>query len=179
MKFTRKAVRFVLIAACVAVAAAGCATTKGSYSMATPPPEAQLAKYSEICIEVDCIQGVPLAPADIERIKHLVVKNIPEECPNRFTAVNPAEPGANTLRADVHITRYDEGNAFARWMLAGLGQMHINADVRMTDYASGSPLYSAEVNKTFAWGGMYGAFTQIKDIEDGFARAVAASLAGK
>ena len=32
---------------------------------------------------------------------------------------------------DVTITRYDKGNVFARVMLVGLGQIHIDATVRL------------------------------------------------
>jgi hypothetical protein len=64
-------------------------------------------------------------------------------------------------------------------MLAGLGQMHINADVTMSDSTTKSNIAQYEVSKTFAWGGLYGGFTDIKVVEDGFAKAVAASILGR
>jgi hypothetical protein len=64
-------------------------------------------------------------------------------------------------------------------MLAGLGQMHIDADVVLTEPSTKEQLAKYDVTKTFAWGGMYGGFTGIKDVEDGFAKAVASAIAGK
>jgi len=159
--------------------ATGCASTRGSVQMASPANEVQLARYSEIAVNVSCMSGVSLSSGDVERIDALILKHIPSECSGQFKAVNPANPGPSTLKADVLITKYDEGNAFARAMLAGLGQMHIDATVTLTDYTFGDQIAKSDVSKTFAWGGMYGGFTQIKDIEDGFATAVASSFSGK
>jgi hypothetical protein len=77
------------------------------------------------------------------------------------------------------IKRYDEGDSFARAMLAGLGQMHIDADLCVSEYASKETLGTCEITKTFGWGGIYGAATRIEDIEDGFAQAVADFILGK
>ena len=77
------------------------------------------------------------------------------------------------------IRKYEEGNAFARAMLAGLGKMHIDADVMLTDPVSNEQMAVYDVTKGFAWGGIYGAATGIRDIEDGFAKAVAAAIGGK
>jgi len=83
------------------------------------------------------------------------------------------------MQALVYIKRYDEGNAFARVMLAGLGQMHIDATVTLKDMETKEQLAKYDVNKTFAWGGIYGGVTRITDLEDGFGKAVAASMSGK
>ena len=64
-------------------------------------------------------------------------------------------------------------------MLAGLGQMHIDADVVLRDPRSGTTFATYDVDKTFAWGGIYGASTSITDIEDGFAQSVAAAISGR
>ena len=84
-----------------------------------------------------------------------------------------------TLHAAVNITRYDEGNSFARAMLAGLGQMHIDATVTLSDYQTKEEFAKYEVTETFAWGGLYGGFTDIRTVEEGFAKTVAASVSGK
>ncbi len=62
------------------------------------------------------------------------------------------------------MTRYDKGSAFARFMLAGLGQIHVDATVSLRDPARDVSLGEYEVNKTFAWGGIYGASTTIEDV---------------
>src|SRR5262249_56796423 len=83
-----------------------------------------------------------------------------------------------TLRASVTVTNYDKGNTFARFMLAGLGQIHIDAQVTLRDQDT-DELGRFQVNKTFAWGGIYGAITRVEDVEDGFAGAVAHLLLSK
>lgn len=165
---------------CVGFLLSGCASTKGSYNaVMTPKGEEQLAKYSNLQIEVNCRDDVSLTSADKERIQKLIVKNLATECPGRFKSVESQTPLPDTMHATVMIKKYDEGNAFARAMLAGLGQMHIEADVILSDPVTQEQLAKYDVTKTFAWGGMYGGFTGIKDIEDGFAKAVASAIAGK
>jgi hypothetical protein len=83
------------------------------------------------------------------------------------------------LQAVVVIKRYEAGNAFMRAMLVGLGQIHIDADVNLTNRETKESIATYEVTKTFAWGGAYGGFTDVKDVEGGFAKAVAASILGK
>lgn len=144
-----------------------------------PSNDALLAKYSDVAVEVSCAQVVALSQPDIDRIRNLIVKNIPTECPNRFKSINPATPDANTLKAGVNITKYDEGNTYARAMLFGLAQMHIDAAVVLSDYTTGEKISAAMVNKTFDWGGYYRGNTLIKDLENGFAKAVATSIGGK
>src|SRR5690606_42084082 len=63
------------------------------------------------------------------------------------------------------------GNAFARAMLAGLGQIEIEADVFLID-AAGKTVAQYEVSKNFAFGGIYGASTSIEDVEVGFVKSV-------
>jgi hypothetical protein len=158
----------------------GCASTKGSYTLASSPKfEEQAAKYSNLKVDLNSNSNVSLGSGDKERILNLIVKNVPAECPNRFRNVNASDTDQQTLYAVVNITRYDEGNAFARAMLAGLGQMHIDATVTLSDYQTKEELSKYEVTKTFAWGGLYGGFTDIKSVEEGFAKAVAASFSGK
>jgi hypothetical protein len=139
----------------------------------------KLAGYSDVNITLSAAKGTPLTQNDLDRIKLLVEKNVPLECPGRFKTVDCDEPGEATMSAVVEITKYDERNAFARYMLAGLGQMHIQATVTLSDYKSGELIARSDVSKTFAWGGLYGAFTKIQEIEDGFAKAVAASFLEK
>lgn len=179
-RITRHRTWYCCLMLIVAALAGGCASTKGSYSALSPPKaEEQTAKYSSLKVDLNCSGEVSLGSSDKVRILDLIIKSIPDECPNRFRKVNASEPDQQTLHALVNITRYDEGNAFARFMLAGLGQMHIDAVVTLSDYQTNQEVATYEVTKTFAWGGIYGAGKSIKDIEDGFAKAVAASIGGK
>ena len=156
----------------------GCASTKGSYAPITPIKEGtDFSKYSTLFLEVKSKTGVSIFITDRDRILGQIIAALRKDYPARFTEINHATPGATTLYAIVNITRYDKGNAFARSMLAGLGAMHINADVALSDYESKETLGTFECKKTFAWGGAYGGSTTIEQIEEGFAKAVAASIA--
>jgi len=89
----------------------------------------------------------------------------------------PCQGQQRDLVLNTKITNYDEGNAFARAMLAGLGQIHIDGDFTLA-MASKQDETLAEftLNKTFAWGGMYGASTRIEDVEPAFAEGVADAI---
>ena len=157
----------------------GCATSRGSYSQVSPPKDtAQLNKFTDLIVKVDSRPEISLTSNDKDRISNLIVNDIKTEYPNRFKSLNPAKPGADNLYALVVIKNYEQGNAFARLMLAGLGQIHIDADVFLSNGGTKENIAQYEVNKTFAWGGIYGGITRISDIEDGFAQAVAASIVG-
>ncbi len=173
-------IRLFLVFAGLLVLSTGCATSQGSYRLTSQPPgESTLAKYSDLCVEVSCSKETSLSSTDMDRIKSLILKNVPAECTNKFRCVEQPVDGSNTILAKVNITKYDEGNAMARFMLAGLGQMHIDADVILADYTTHDELFRTDVKKTFAWGGLYGGSTQVTDIEEGFAKSVAASFIPK
>ena len=61
-------------------------------------------------------------------------------------------------------------------MLAGIGRIHV--DAKVTVYALPNRKKKAEfdIDKTFAWGGIYGAVTSIEDVEQGFADGVAEAV---
>jgi Domain of unknown function (DUF4410) len=164
------------------VLVSGCAGTKGSISTISAPTEAiKLANYNELVVHVSMKDGATEQPKLIgeeaaERIKHHIVSGVKQEAAGRFREVNLPNPGAGSLTAMVVITNYDEGNAFARFMLAGLGQMHIDGEVMLSDFSSKVMLAKYEVSKTFAWGGVYGASKGITDIEKPFAEAVVEAI---
>src|SRR6266852_4328343 len=114
----------------IALFVAGCAGTGGTHKLVTPPiSKEQAAQFSDLVVEVESKPEISLTPTDKERILNFILKSIKEEETNRFKTINSTTPIPSTLHASVTIKRYDEGNAFARFMLAGLGQMHIDADV--------------------------------------------------
>jgi len=163
--------------------ASGCASTSGSHKLVTGPlNQSQSSQFTDLAIKVQAAANLPtdlLTPTETERMTKRIANNISKESPSRFNHINSSTPSPNTLQASVVVKRYDEGSAFARAMLAGLGQMHIDADVILADTSSNTPLAKYEVSKTFGWGGIYGAVTSIKDVEEGFCKAVADSILGK
>ena len=77
------------------------------------------------------------------------------------------------------FTQYDRGNAFARFMIAGAGQIRIDADVMIVDAGNGQLVAQYQVSKQFAFGGVLGASTRIEDVEEGFTKSVAEILRDK
>jgi hypothetical protein len=63
-----------------------------------------------------------------------------------------------------------------RFLLASLGAAHIDGMLRLE--SDGATLAEYDVNKTFAWGGVYGAATEMSEIEQGFAERAAALIVG-
>jgi hypothetical protein len=78
----------------------------------------------------------------------------------------------------INYTTYDEGNRFARFMLAGLGGIKIHSDVVVKTATSDDAISRAEVGKTFRWGGIYGGITDMTEVEKWFAEEIAKTFAG-
>ena len=121
-------------------------------------------------------QGVVMTPSDIDRITEQVRAEIAGKFPNALAA---ATVGTTKARVKIVFTQYDEGNAFARFMLAGLGQIRIDGDVLLLAADSDIVLAQYQVSKQFAFGGLYGGTTTIRDVEKGFAKSVAEVLNDK
>lgn len=172
--------QFFIMIALVSSLLSGCASTGGSHQLLSAPmSNAQAAKFSDLLVTVQAEKGVNLSQADTDRMTKLIVEEIKSDTSNRFKTINSASPSPTTLQASVAIKQYDEGSAFARFMLVGLGQIHIDADVALADSLSKEKFAQYEVTKTFAWGGAVGAFTKIQDVEVGFCKAVAESILRK
>ncbi len=98
------------------------ATTKASLKIAT--------------VNADAAAGVAMTDTARNRILDEVKAEIAAKHPNIWVTASPAAmPGSVNLK--IVFTRYDDGNAFARFMLAGLGQIHIDGDVIFTDASTG------------------------------------------
>ncbi|MBI3030497.1 MAG: DUF4410 domain-containing protein [Candidatus Rokubacteria bacterium] len=163
----------------VALVTGGCASSPGGIAPITQlKEEARLAAFSNLALEVSSPDDVPMTSTDRERLSNLIVTMIKTEAPGRFKEINPTTPNPSTLHVALTVTKYDKGNAFARFMLAGLGQIHIDGEVVLEDRERGEALGKYEVTKTFAWGGFYGGATRIEDVEEGFAGAIVALLLG-
>ena len=113
--------------------------------------------------------GVAMTPEDLSRMSALVTAEIKAHTP---LAMEPPPDGQATTMAIV-FTQYDEGTAAARFFLAGLGQIRIDADVSLLTPPGNTPVATYRVSKGFSFGGLYGGTTNIHDVEKGFARSVA------
>lgn len=158
----------------------GCASSGGSHELlSTTFNSNQISKYSDLKISVDSKADAHLSQSDKDRLTYQIIKDIKEDVPLRFQAINQAPQNSGTLLASVEIKRYDEGNAFARFIFYGLGQINIDADIMLFDLATKQKLAQYEITKTFAWHGFYGGLTDIKDVEIGFCKGVSDSITGK
>jgi len=152
----------------------GCAGSVSSPTLvgsASPGFELSAARIGEVSAEAG--PGVVMTPDELDRISHLVQTELAAAYPGRVSMPGtPPPPAAVNLR--LVFTEYDKRNAVARFMLAGLGQIRIAANVTLSDPATNRPVGEYQVSKQFAFGGLYGGFTGVDDVEDGFARSVVA-----
>lgn len=164
--------KFVAVA-CIALLA-GCAS---SIPKATPDGSVAAPYHIRVndrpTVSMESEGSVQIMPDEKEHLKGLVVLKL-----DKLRSFNPADGDPKDCMIVVDMTRFDKGNAFARAMLAGLGQIHLAANVTVTDPA-GTRLQAFKVEKTFAWGGIYGGTTRIDDVEPAFAEAIAAQLTGQ
>jgi hypothetical protein len=119
--------------------------------------------------------GVVIPQFQIERLVGLVKAEISRQSAQSMV---PASTDGTSQGAKIKIvlTEYDEGSAFARFMLIGLGQIKLAGDVIFVDGTTGQELGRYKVSKQFAFGGVYGATTRMEDVEEGFAKSVAQIL---
>ena len=158
-----------------ALLAAGCASTPPHAKFtAQSGTRAMMRSTDTSSIAVEAGKGVVMADFEKARVTERIKMKLAEK-----EALNPAAADPHSYQVDVTITRYEKGNAFARAMLAGLGQIHIDADVKVYAMPAHDSVEAFTVQKTFAWGGIYGSSTTMEDIEQTFAESVANALTGQ
>jgi hypothetical protein len=164
-----------LAASVVVLALAGCAST-------TPKPEyshqivaeARVASPDHAQVAIDAPDGVKMLPEEERRLAEKIKVKIDTR---KVTNLRGGE--ARSYEVYLHVTRYDRGNGFARFMLAGLGQIHIEGKIDVYQLPAHTLVGEFDLKKTFAWGGIYGATTSVEDIENTFADGVAAAVTGQ
>lgn len=150
----------------------GCATTSPGVKFAVPLPAEQRVDANDlVTVNVQPAQGVALIDQERQRLAQNIKMKI-----DQLKMENPSGQDARQYHLEILVTRYDKGNAFARAMLAGLGQIHIDARVTVYVMPQKARVADFTVNKTFAWGGIYGASQSIDDVEQGFAEGVAEAV---
>ena len=165
----------VLAVSLLALLLSACAHSAGSYDALAPhKPEANFSQYTNMHLEATNKTEVPMTAIDRERILNKIARKL--QVMNRYREVSPNASGPGTLYAKIEFTEYESGNAFLRFLLAGLGQIHIEGILTLEDRDKSVELGKYEVSKTFAWGGFYGMGTKIEEVEEGFAGAVSEVL---
>ncbi|HUN51315.1 MAG TPA: DUF4410 domain-containing protein [Candidatus Sulfotelmatobacter sp.] len=151
--------------------------------IATPVPVTPLASAERAHLQISDITaeakpGVVMTSFELTRIVERVRAEIGAQFPTVLVDASTA-PSGGTCKMQILFSQYDRGNSFARFMIAGAGQIHIDADVLLIDAQSGQLLAKYQVSKQFAFGGVYGASTKIEDVEEGSTRSVAEILREK
>ena len=150
----------------------GCATTAPeAHFTHTPPAGTVVDSNDTVTVTVSAKPGIALIQQERDRLSQRIAARI-DTLKQRNAAAQEPQP----YRIEVLLTRYDKGNAVARLMLAGLGQIHIDAQITLFALPQNSRLAEFNVQKTFAWGGIYGGSTTIETVEEGFAEGIAEAL---
>ncbi|MEP7041442.1 MAG: DUF4410 domain-containing protein [Dokdonella sp.] len=162
----------ILIAA--AVFTAGCASSPPAAKFSQRAAAGSVVKAADRA-EIGVTSAAGVAIADYEKAR--VVARIKLQLASKQALNEAATP--IDYQVDVKITRYEKGNAFARAMLAGLGQIHLDGEVEVYAMPARERVMAFTVQKTFAWGGVYGGTTTMEDVEQSFAEGVANALTGQ
>lgn len=168
------AIRFsIIVVAGAGLLLTGCAST--SPNNAKFSQELSKEKYLDAndaaTVKVKSNDGVIITTDEKERMALVITNKVNEQ-----KILNVDSEDKREFEMEVLITRYEKGNAFARAMLAGLGQIHIDAKVSLFLMPEREQIANFNIDKTFAWGGIYGGFTSIEDVEEGFATGVAEAV---
>lgn len=174
MRLTRIVFNLIICASAV-ILATSCATT-------VPKPEftkqialeSQIAAKDEANVMVEAASGVTMLESEKTRVAEKIKQKIDER-----KVANNQDVFSKTYEINLVMTTYEKGNAFARAMLAGLGQIHLDGDVAVFEMPGRIPVGNFSISKTFAWGGIYGGTATMEDIETTFADGVAAALTGQ
>jgi len=151
---------------------AGCASTGGSVDTVKKlDVHDRVASLDTVQVNVHPASGVSMGNLDAQRLSDVIKSKV-----NQKKVSNPSSGQPRNFELDVNITRYEKGSAFARAMLAGLGQIHIDGKILLKDASTGRVCCEFLEDKTFAWGGLYGGTTRIEDVEEGFAEAIATQV---
>ena len=113
--------------------------------------------------------SVDVPEHELEFMKNDIKSKISD---SEFWSANPSE---YTLK--VVIDKYDEGNAFARFMLIGLGQMHLNGTVELLVGEPPEVIKSGSFEKNYVVGGIAGGMaTMHEDVVSKLGDAIVEAL---
>ena len=162
-----------LVATSLVFLLGSCASTAPRPTSVQPvTTQYQLGRDDNVSVNVSPVTGVAVDEVTRQRVAQLIKQKI-----DILRMKASPSPVPREYEVNVRLTRYEEGNAFARAMLAGLGQIHVDAHITVFLLPDRIRVAEFDVEKTFAWGGIYGASMSIWDVEEGFAGGVAEGIA--
>ena len=148
----------------------GCATIGGKPTFTrTLAADARVISSDKIRTEIASNPQVAVASFEKERFAQKIDAAI------RARAQAGKRPGRD-YKIVVNLTKYKKGNAFARAMMAGLGSIHIEANISLYSMPAKKLEGQFSMEKTFTWGGIYGGVTNIEDVEEEFAKSLAEAI---
>lgn len=123
-------------------------------------------------VTVDVADGVDVNLTELNFMK----RNVKEYVQDTL-AGNENARGAYEVK--VKITRYEEGNAFARFMLIGLGQMYLFGTVDVTEGTPPRIVRTGTFRKQVRLGGIFGLIAKPRDMTGKLGDAIAKGLLEK
>lgn len=140
--------------------------------MATQPitwnktDEMDLAKGGKVAVDASC----EMPPADLAFLQTDIQEKVK-------AVLSGNENGRDAYKIEVTITKYDKGNAFARFMLIGLGQMYLYGTVEITQGNPPVVIREGEFKKNYCVGGIAGGMaTMQKDVLPKVGKAIADAI---
>ncbi len=159
----------------LATAIGGCATSLESIDLVVTSRDFEhLQSYADPIVEVKGKGGVTLDPEVRNRVKQLILNAVQLDCMKRLRSPEDVNRGKHIIYALVLVKRYQEGNPFVNSEVA---QIQMDADVRLSHENTKKILALYEVKRSYNGKGMH-LFTSIRDIEEDFAKLVAAAILG-
>jgi hypothetical protein len=154
-----------ILSGCTATSSPGLAETKKYVK------EFKVDKNDGVNVVVTNAKGIDIKSEGKVRLAEAIKKDI--DILKKYN-MDTGKPEQYLVK--VHITKYDKGNAFARFMIAGAGQIHVDGVIDVYTLPSKRKVEEFKITKTFAWGGLYGGATTIKEVGEGFAMGVAETI---
>jgi len=162
----------------LALVLAGCATATTAPAIVQPLAIDTTSAVHIADVKLDTVSGIWIKEKQRVEIRNKIEAELQKHALSAAPVAAGAPATPQTYRLKVLLTRFDEGNAMARLALIGLGQIHIEGTVTLTD-AMGNQAGQYVIKKTFAGGGVVGGITTTANVEDGFAKSVVAGLTPK
>jgi len=142
----------------------GCAATQPVKWNSCAPMD--LTKGGKVVVDASC----EMPPADITYLQGDIQQKVRE-----VLSGNPDLPDA--YKVEVTVTKYDKGNAFARFMLIGLGQMYLYGTVEIKQGEPPVVIRQGEFKKNYCVGGMVGGMASMqKDVLPKVGQAIADAI---
>ena len=121
-------------------------------------------------VEVAVAPGVDVSPSELEYMRTTI--------PQRVRNVLKGDPeGRKVYFVKVEITRYDEGSAFLRFLLIGLGQMYMDGTVEVLE--GDKVVRSGSFQKNVRLGGLLGVTAKPRLMTEHLGQAVQTALQEK